>query len=243
MIALLIATSCCVAEQQQYDPTSSYDVRVVEGWTVYVNPALDEEPDDLGKRTMRELEFQLYQVTRAMPAPALAKLREVPIWVEAKSSVTCMCYHPSAAWLRTNGFNPAKEKAIELGNPKNFLNWTRHQFWMVFHELAHAYHDRVFGWDRPDDPVRAAYEQAKEKKLYDKVLVFNGNNGKAYAMNNHKEYFAELSEAYFGCNDWYPFVKAELKKLDPAGYAALEEAWGVVGKPTKQPAKEGATDE
>jgi hypothetical protein len=41
------------------------------------------------------------------------------------------------------------------------------------------------------------------------------------------EYFAELSEAYFWVNDFYPFVRAELREHDPAGYAAVEAAWGL----------------
>ena len=40
-------------------------------------------------------------------------------------------------------------------------------------------------------------------------------------------YFAELSEAYFGTNDFYPFVRAELKEHDPRGYALMEKAWSV----------------
>ena len=31
------------------------------------------------------------------------------------------------------------------------------------------------------------------------------------------EYFAELSEAYFGTNDFYPFVRGELQTTRPAG--------------------------
>jgi hypothetical protein len=46
-------------------------------------------------------------------------------------------------------------------------------------------------------------------------------------MTNHKEYFSETTEAYFGTNDIFPFVRAELKKHDPAMYALLEEVWGV----------------
>jgi hypothetical protein len=45
-------------------------------------------------------------------------------------------------------------------------------------------------------------------------------------FTNPKEYFAELSEAYFGKNDFYPFVRGELKVHDPVGYRLMEEAWG-----------------
>ena len=45
------------------------------------------------------------------------------------------------------------------------------------------------------------------------------------AARGHKEYFAESSEAYFGKNEFYPFVRAELKQHDPNMYALLEKLW------------------
>jgi dipeptidyl-peptidase-4 len=41
------------------------------------------------------------------------------------------------------------------------------------------------------------------------------------------EYFAEGTEAYFDRNDFYPFVRAELKKHDPVLHDLLEEIWGI----------------
>mgnify|MGYP002885649382 FL=1 len=49
---------------------------------------------------------------------------------------------------------------------------------------------------------------------------------KHYGATNHKEYFAEGTEAYFYRNDFYPFVQAELKEHDATLYAALKEVWG-----------------
>ena len=46
-------------------------------------------------------------------------------------------------------------------------------------------------------------------------------------MTNEKEYFAESTEAFFGTNDFYPFVRAELKEYDPDMFALLCEVWGV----------------
>jgi hypothetical protein len=40
------------------------------------------------------------------------------------------------------------------------------------------------------------------------------------------EYFAEATEAFFGTNDYYPFVRSELKVHDPKMYDVLKEAWG-----------------
>ena len=49
---------------------------------------------------------------------------------------------------------------------------------------------------------------------------------RAYALNNEREYFAELTEAFFGRNDYYPFVATDLAEYDPQGYAVLRQVWG-----------------
>ena len=85
-------------------------------------------------------------------------------------------------------------------------------------------HDQVLGFDY--DSVVKAWKQAMEEKLYDKVLLFNGRYVKHYATTNHKEYFAESTEAYFYRNDFYPFVRAELKEHDPRLHEVLEKIWG-----------------
>ena len=89
---------------------------------------------------------------------------------------------------------------------------------MVLHELAHAYHHQFLedGFDNPE--VKAAYDRAMKSKLYQKVLRINGRDEKAYAATNPMEYFAEATEAFFGTNDFYPFVRSELKRHDPAAY-------------------------
>ena len=55
----------------------------------------------------------------------------------------------------------------------------------------------------------------------------NGRRERHYALNNPKEYFAETTEAFFGVNDFYPFVRAELKEFDPAMFELLGEVWAV----------------
>jgi Mlc titration factor MtfA (ptsG expression regulator) len=58
-------------------------------------------------------------------------------------------------------------------------------------------------------------------------LRYSGEEEKAYAATNPMEYFAELSETYFGTNDFYPFVRAELRIHDPKAFAMVETLWGV----------------
>ena len=40
------------------------------------------------------------------------------------------------------------------------------------------------------------------------------------------EFFAEMTEAYFGSNDFYPFVTSELKQAEPETFALIAKIWG-----------------
>jgi hypothetical protein len=112
---------------------------------------------------------------------------------------------------------------VEIGNAKRFVSWSKSQPSMVLHELAHAYHDQVLGFANKE--VRAAYERAKARGIYDSVKRNNGKTERAYALSDDHEYFAEATEAFFGTNDFFPFVRAELKDHDPELFAILEKVW------------------
>lgn len=214
------------------DPIEQYNEHALEGWKVLVNKRLDcDEERELCGKTLKLLGDHLYRISRVVPEESLAKLREVPIWAElAHPRHPCMCYHISPDWLRTHDMNPAKAGAVELANAENFLSWTGDQPWMVLHELAHAYHHRVLGHDHGE--LKACYQHAVESKSYDSVLHVRGEKRRHYALNNDQEYFAEATEAYFGTNDFFPFVRPELKQHDPGMFELLEKVWGV-RKPRK----------
>jgi hypothetical protein len=215
-----------------------YQTRQIEGWTVLVNRGFLEREPDLADRTFKLLGFQLYQVTRVIPPDALSKLRKIRIWVEEKETEPpCMTYHPDPGWLREHGKDPEKARSVELANARNFLSWTIEQPWMLLHELSHGYHHQFLarGFDNPR--VKAAYDHAMKAGLYDRVLRYSGQEEKAYAATNPMEYFAEATEAYFGTNDFFPFVRIELKRHDPMAYETLERLWGV----TPPAAKKSAT--
>jgi hypothetical protein len=211
----------------EYDPTSDYAKMDVRGWTVYVNRRLLEGEKALSDRTLELLGVKLYDISRMVPEPALAKVRQVPIWVElADPRHPCMCYHPSRHWLIEHAFNPEKAGSVEIANAATFLKWTHEQPSMVLHELAHGYHHRFMegGYDNPE--IAATHQRAVEQKRYDSVLHWDGKTVRAYAANNPQEYFAELTEAWFGTNDFYPFVRAEVIKHDTEGAELLRKLWG-----------------
>jgi len=208
-------------------PTSYYEKRQLRGWTLRINKDLLEESNaKLLSDVLAEIDDHFYRIERTVPAEAVAHLKKVVIWLELDNPKGRTChYHPSADWLKDNNYNSDKVKGVEIGSAKGFLGAVKHQPCVMLHELAHSYHDQVLGFENPK--IMACYQAAKTSGTYDKVLIWNGQVGRHYAMTDQKEYFAEDSEAYFGTNDIYPFVRAELKKHDPNMYAALEEAWAV----------------
>jgi len=221
-IFLVLSLLCLGAVR--YTPTSDYTVQEIEGWKVLVNNELLFDHDQLAEDVLKLLGHQLYQITRVVPHEALQELRQVPIWVEYKAPRhRCMCYHPSKDWLKNHDFNPEKERSVEIANAKNFLTWTIDQPWMVLHELAHSYHHRVLSYENTE--IREAYEKAIKSKGYDSVLHIAGKSRRSYALNNDQEYFAESTEAFFGTNDFYPFVRSELLQHDPHMYRLLKKLW------------------
>jgi hypothetical protein len=213
-----------------FDATDQYAVRDVEGWKVFLNQKFETDEPQLCAETLALLRVQLYQITRMAPATAVEKMRMIAVWVELKEPHhPCMCYHPDAGWLRGHDMNSDKARCVEVANARNFLTWTKQQPWMVFHDLAHGYHHQFVeaGFDNPE--LAAALAAARDEKLYDDVLHINGSKQRHYALTNQQEYFAEQSEAYFGTNDFYPFVRSELQQHDPRMFALLKKLWGSDG--------------
>ncbi len=231
MPVLTILLALCGAgerDEPKFTPTTRYETRTIEGWDVLVGADLLRDEPVLAERTLTLLRHQLYQITRVVPSAAVEKLRKVRIWVEEEERHhPCMAYHPDAGWLRAHDMNPEKARCVEVANARNFLKWTKDQPWMVLHELAHAYHHQFLpdGFDNAD--VRDAHREAVAAKAYDSVLRINGDRVAAYAATNPMEYFAEGTEALLGTNDFYPFVRAELRQHDPRLHDLLRKAWGV----------------
>ena len=150
LLVCIVVLAVCIASGK-YTPTEGYTIREIEGWKVFVNKDLLSGHPQLAEDVLKLLQFQLYQITRIVPAEPLKELRNVPFWVEYNAPRhQCMCYHPSERWLRNNDFNPQKERSVEIANAENFLKWTIDRPWMVLHELAHAYHHCVLGHDNAE---------------------------------------------------------------------------------------------
>jgi len=230
---LLLLLSTTGTQDEFYDPV----VRKVEGWTVKVDPRLlSGEHKEEGDVAMKALANHLQRITYIMPEGSLAKMRELPLWLEFENETLKkigghnMQYHPGVGWLRQNGLDPRMVKHVHLPNSSELTRrgmWAKHPY-VVLHELAHAYHNQILEGGFAEPRVKAAYDNAVAGGKYEKVMSHTGRTVRHYGLNNQMEYFAEATEAYFGVNDFYPFVRAELKEFDPDGYALMEEVWGAL---------------
>ncbi len=203
----------------------------IEGWTLLISDELFEKDKAATDRALELLTVQLQEIVRVVPADAVVELRKVPLWFspEYPDVKPRAEYHPGAGWLRENKRDPAMEKAIEFTNVRIFERETKRMPNFALHELAHAYHDRVLAKGFGNDEIKAAFEKAKAKGLYDLVEQRFGDGRsakvKAYAITNPMEYFAECSEAFFSTNDFFPFTREQLAKHDPEMTETLKKLW------------------
>jgi hypothetical protein len=203
------------------------EVRDVEGWKVHVDRRLLQGPDaDLGTRSLRVLAYKLYEIKLLVPKDRLERLQQVGIALDLECpGLKSMQYHPSAGWLKEHGHDPALAKMVHIPRAAELVSRlpVNQQPMVILHELAHSYHDQVLGFDEPR--IKAAWTRFKESGKYEKVLHISGRTEKHYGLTNQMEFFAEMTECFFGTNDFYPFVRGELKKELPDVDELLQEIW------------------
>ncbi|MFY8005187.1 MAG: RICIN domain-containing protein [Chitinophagaceae bacterium] len=176
--------------------------------------------------TLHILNKKLLEIKKLLPADIYSTLTKVAIWLEVKKITTgsSVWYHSSKGWLKANGYPEILEKSIEIKNMENFNVWSLNtQPYSLLHELAHAYHDM-----QPASIKQAIANRFKvvmDLKLYDSVAYANGNKTKHYATNSEFEFFAELTEAYFGKNDYFPFNRTELMNYDNESGLLIKKVW------------------
>jgi hypothetical protein len=228
LLGLLSISSLPSAETPH--EVTNHTSRDVEGWQVRVDQRLLQAPDEaLGKDSLALLSASLADIKRRLSADRIAALQKVSIVLDLScGSLKSMQYHPSVKWLEENGFPKELERCVHIPMAGQFVNPAHHQVqpWCIMHELAHAYHDQVLGFN--EARIKKAWENYVAANRGQRVLHINGRSTRHYAMTNEKEFFAEMTEAYLGTNDFYPFVYGELKQAEPEIFGLLQEIWGEV---------------
>jgi hypothetical protein len=230
---LLAGLFAAVAEAEKSAPAKKVGwVETVKldlhGFTVHADTRLvNGEYKELGSRSLSMLSNHLERIAILLPEKQLADLRKMEIFIEhSHPELKNMQYHPDADWLVERGYDPQLAKKVHIPQAADLIS--RNQMLkhpaVILHELAHAYHNQILGFEEPS--IVKAYDDAMKLGIYEKSLLFNGETVKHYATTNCKEYFAESTEAYLYHNDFYPFVRAELRQHDPAMFAIMQRVWG-----------------
>ncbi len=225
-----IITLCGVvafAAEKAELPTAHTD-RMIEGWNVRIdNRLLSGAATPIGEQALKVLNAKLVNITLLVPPEPLAKLRAVTIELDLDhGKLSPMQYHNDAGWLKENGYSEKLEKCVHVPIAEHLMSaYDNHRMPLVIlHELAHAYHDQVLGFDEPR--IKAAWKKFCDSGKYKSVLTSPGHMHEHYGLTNQMEFFAEMTETYFGSNDFYPFVAGELKQVEPEIYALMAEIWG-----------------
>ncbi len=235
LVPLLLAVPALALDRPQwrFDPVP----QDIEGWTVHVDPALLQgKHQEQGARILQMLANHLQRVAILVPPGPLEKLRRLEIWIEySHPTLKSKQYHPGLEWLTKNGHDPRLHKKVHIPQGADLLSreqMLKHPA-VILHELAHAYHDQVLGFDHPE--IIAAHEQARAAGNYESVLAHTGRKVRHYGLTNPREYFAEGTEALFYRNDFYPFVRAELMQHDRTLHDLLVKLWELPVTPPQAP--------
>ncbi|MFU8894624.1 MAG: hypothetical protein ACNA8L_13465 [Luteolibacter sp.] len=205
----------------------AHQTREVEGWTVHVDPELLEgEHKETGDLAIRILGQRLHEIVLKLPEGPVAKLKEVPIYLDRAHPLGNAHYHPDGDWLERHGYDPAMEKAVHFTAAASLIREASspHAASVVLHELAHAYHDQVLGFDHPG--ILAGYQVFCDSELFDNAATIGGDNRPHYGLTDHKEFFAEMTETFLVGNNYFPFNHVQLYQTHRPTYDLIASIWG-----------------
>lgn len=221
-------------------PIPGYSKRIIGQFTVLVSDIVFKNSDDPAFEIgpIDVLEKELATVNSVFPAKTLAILHKLLIWVEwydyddPNIGVVAAQYHSVIGGLSEWSFqfnkHPLKANNIEIIDMKNISQnhqpSVKAQQCVILHEICHAVHFHVHGYDNPT--IQGVYGQAMSRRLYRTSKDVYGREIVPYAATNDREYFAEISCAYLDRLYYFPFNRDDLKEHDPVGYALMEKVWG-----------------
>jgi hypothetical protein len=204
----------------------------IEGWTVHVDTSLLEgEHKETGDLALRIMDERLHQIALRLPAGPVARMREVPIYLDRNHPLGNAHYHPDADWLENRGYDPAMAKAVHITGAASLIREARspNPGSVLLHELAHAYHERVLDFGHQE--IIRGYQQFCDSRKFDRTPHVSGRRMPHYGLTDHKEYFAEMTETFFVGNDYFPFNHYQLHQEQPESYQLIASIWGTDIKP------------
>lgn len=230
LISILALHGGVALAAEKLELPTAHTNRNLEGWNVRIdNRLLSGDSAAVGEQALKVLTAKLVDITLIVPAAPLAKLRAITIEVDLNyGALSSMQYHGGVEWLKDNGYSENLAKCVHIPIADHLMSPTenRRMPLVILHELSHAYHDQFLGYEEPR--VKQAWKKFCDSGKYKNVLTSPGHRRDHYGLTNQMEFFSEMTETYFGSNDFFPFVAGELKELEPTIYALMSEIWGPI---------------
>lgn len=170
------------------------------------------------------LEEYMSTLKKHLPAEAYDKI--TPDTLTYSAETKGLTYIPDEKTIFIgNTLKPFSDSLAKNNQPTLILNLFARQY---FHEYL-----------SDDERISIADQYNAIKNKYSKVYYINRRNRlvqnvKSDATTDAESYFAEITEAYLGTNNFYPFDIEELKRHDQEGFNLLEKIWGEVEIPVNE---------
>lgn len=208
--AALMARTWPLDQLARRPTASEAETRAMAGFTVLVEKRALAHTET--RKALAALEAKLAEIGKLVPAAALDGVK--------KDVVVVMRWADDmdAAWqLYTH------DGMIDILDARTFLRSLDVDPYALVHEIAHVRTKAVprEQWTK----ITKAFAAAHAAGIYDAVKRADGRVARAYAATDEYEYFCELSKAYLARSPSFPFTRADLEKHDPAGFAAVADAW------------------
>jgi hypothetical protein len=214
-------------------PPREYVEYHLHGWQVFVEKELAETAPSRCSNALARLEAKLGEAAALLPAPAVVGLRKLRVFLMHGPSAKGGGRSNGLEYFRADAprhhpwLDPRMGPSIVIFNAENYLKLS--EFWALkalVHEFGHAQHLQHWPEDHAD--IYDTWAAAKKAGLYQTVRTQDqGTHNPNYALQNHLEYFAELTATYFAGNNYFPRDRASLRTYDPDGLALIERCWAL----------------
>jgi hypothetical protein len=200
----------------------TYLDEMVSGWPVFFEAV---EWGDIRTRLQAHLSAKLTQITKILPNVPIEKLKSVPIYIDLRTDVDppIATYHPldSKRWLTRNHEAVEKSGSINIRDASEFLLHVKGFYPdCLLHELAHAYHDKFLPNGFLNEDVLKEYRRS--------CPLWADKNQRLNCILDHKEYFANMTTAYYLRNSEIPYNRDELHHNDLGTHDLIPKLWGLI---------------
>ena len=222
VLSLVLLLSSCGTSSRSILPTSQYQQRSIEEWTVMIHPlALERDTNVAG--TLSTLQTELHALATMLPSAKVQLLKRYRFWIDDGCDIESpITTHYSKDWLVKHQHNPDMAMSIEICHPNQFRWSAADDHGLVLRNLAAAYQAEHL---KGDKALFEAYDDAMAQQKYQRVRNAIGREVRSIASADPVGYFAELTSAYFGVASTYPFNRKDLQEYDPAGYQLMVSVW------------------